>query len=405
MSAVERVAVVSRRVHPAHGPGGLERHVHDQVMHLGAAGVRVDLYTETPTEAGRRRDAEEAFGGNVVLHWVEGGRLPVGDRRGTVVLDRITNYPRWSRRVARRIDPDCQVVHVHGLAGLGAAEARERGDLTAPLVLTTHGMEEFTAPPLKRLAYKPFRAGMRRIGAAADRIVVTDDALLPVVRASLRVDDDRLVVIPNAIDPQACTAAADRAGADALLAEAGLGGPPLFVSVGRLAPNKGFDILAAALAAAADRLPDRWGWVLVGDGHEHERIASVVAEGGIAAHTLMAGRLDDGLKHGLLSRADWFVHPTLYEGSSLVTLEAMAHFLPVIASRAGGLPDKVIDGESGWLLPPGEPQALSDALVRAAGADPGSMGRAGHRLLMRRFAWSAALERYLRLYRELLGGE
>jgi glycosyltransferase involved in cell wall biosynthesis len=404
MSRIDRLAVVSRRVHPAHGPGGLERHVHDQVLHLADAGVTVDLYTETPREAERRRAAEELFTGNVRLHWVEGGGLPIGSRRGTVVLDRITNYPRWARRVARRIDPACQLVHVHGLGGLGVAEARERGEIDLPLVLTTHGMEEFTAPPLKRLAYRPFRTGMRRIGAVADRVVVTDDALLPVVRTALGVADDRLVVIPNAIDPRACTAAADAAGADRLLSEAGLGGPPLFVSVGRLAPNKGFDILAAALTAIADRLPERWGWVLVGEGHERDRIAAAVAEGGIAGHVLLAGALDDRLKHGLLARADWFVHPTLYEGSSLVTLEAMAHSRPVIASRAGGLPDKVIENESGWLVPAGEPQALAEALLRTAAADAAAMGRAGHRLLMRKFAWSAALERYLALYAEMLEG-
>lgn len=402
MSVVERVAIVARRVHPAHGPGGLERHVHDQVLHLAGAGVRVDLYSETPAEPARVRAAEELFTGNVRLHWIAGGGLPLGARRGTVVLDRITNYPRWSRRVARRIDPDCQILHVHGLGGLGVAEARARGDLTAPLVLTTHGMEEFTAPPLKRLAYKPFRDGMRRIGRAADRIVVTDDALVPLVRSSLAVDDERLVVIPNAIDPAACTAAADTAGADRLLADAGLAGTPRFVSVGRLAPNKGFEVLAAALVAVADRLPDGWGWVLVGEGHERERIARVVAEGGIADRVLLVGALNDSLKHGLLARADWFVHPTRYEGSSLVTLEAMAHSLPVIASRAGGLPDKVIDGETGWLVPPGEPLALGAALLRAVGADAATMGRAGHRLLMRRFAWSAALRRYLELYAELL---
>jgi len=402
MSGVQRLAVVSRRVHPAHGPGGLERHVYDQVRHLAGAGVQVDLYTETPVDPDRRAAAEEVFAGNVELHWIDGGGLPIGRRRGTVVLDRITNYPRWSRRVARALQPGAQIVHVHGLGGLGIAEVRARGELQVPVVLTTQGMEEFTAPLLKRLAYKPFRAGMRKIAAAADRIVVTDDALMPVVRTSLGVGPERLVVIPNAIDPRACTAVADTEAADRLLRERGIHGPPLLVSIGRLAPNKGFDVLARALGSIADRLPAQWGWVLIGEGHESERIQGIVERAGIADRVALAGRLDDRLKHGLLARADWFVHPTLYEGSSLVTLEAMAHALPVIATQAGGLPDKVIEGESGWLVPPGDVDALGEALLRVPAAAAQMMGRSGHRLLMRRFAWTAALERYLALYEELL---
>jgi glycosyltransferase involved in cell wall biosynthesis len=378
--------------------------VHDHVRHLAAADVAVDLYTETPLDPRRREAAEEAFPDGIAVHWIDGGGIPVGRKKGTIVIDRITNYPRWARRVAGLLRPGAEVVHAHGLAGLGVADLRRRRELAAPLVLVTHGMEEFAAPPLKRLAYRPFRAGMRRIGAAADRIVVTDEVLVPVVRKSLHIGDERLVVIPNAIDPQQCVDAADEARADALLQGAGMCAAPLFVSVGRLAPNKGFDHLARALARAAGDLPTDWGWVLIGDGHERARIQRVVESSGISDRVVFAGAVDDRLKHGLMARADWFVHPTLYEGSSLVTLEAMAHALPVIASRAGGLPDKVIEGETGWLVTPGDEAELAAAISRAPRTDGAAMGRAGQRLLVRRFSWAAATERYLELYRGLLAG-
>ena len=79
----------------------------------------------------------------------------------------------------------------------------------------------------------------------------------------------------------------------------------------------------------------------------------------------LAGRVGDGVLHALYARADAFVHATRYEGSSLVTLEAMAHGLPVVATRAGGIPDKVVDGETGLLVAPGD----------VAGAGPGAEGR------------------------------
>lgn len=405
MSAPLRVAVLARRVHPAHGPGGLERHVHDQVVELVRAGVAVDLIVETPDDPERRRRAEAELPTSIRWHWVARGRLPLGRRPGTVVLDRITNYPAWSRRAARCIDPACDVIHAHGLAGLGVAEMRARGRLPQPLVFTTHGMEEFLAPPLKRLAYLPFRRAIRRIAALADAVVITDEVMLPVAEQALGLPAERLTVIPNAVDPDACTGAADGAAAAALLRQRFAGPPqPLLVSVGRLAANKGFDVLAAALGRAAPRLPPGWGWVLVGDGPERAAITAAVAAAGIADRVFLPGAVDDTTKHGLLGLADWFVHPTLYEGSSLVTLEAMAHSLPVLASRAGGLPDKVIDGTTGLLVPPGDAGELAAALARLAGLDGPSLGRAGRQLLDDRFALRAVTVRLVALYRQLMTG-
>jgi glycosyltransferase involved in cell wall biosynthesis len=105
--------------------------------------------------------------------------------------------------------------------------------------------------------------------------------------------------------------------------------------------------------------------------------------------------------HSLYSVADWFVHPTQYEGSSIVTLEAMAHGLPVIASRTGGLPDKVVDGVTGRLVAPASVEDLGAALEWASGADAASLGRSGQELCEERFSWTAVGRQYLDLYRAL----
>lgn len=393
-----RIALVSRRVHPAHGPGGLERHVHDQALHLARAGLTVDLYSETPADAARLVLARAAFPDGVRLHWSPGGPLPLGRTRGTVILDRISNYPLWARRVARQLPGGADLVHAHGLAGLGAAERAAADTLGAPLVLTTHGMEEFLSPsPLKRWLYAPFRRGMRRIAAHSARVVVTDEILVPVVRDALRVPADRLRVIPNAIDPEACEEAVDPS-----LIPQPSGTEPCFVSVGRLAANKGFTILARALGEAAPDLPERWRWILIGDGPERGAVEAAVREAGIESRVRLVGAVGEAEKHSLLAAADWFVHPTLYEGSSIATLEAMAHRLPVIASRAGGLPDKVRDGKTGLLVPPGDIAALAGALRRCVALDGPALGAAGRALLDAGFSWTAVTPRYLQLYAELV---
>ena len=402
--------MVARRVHPAHGPGGLERHVFELVSHL-AEQVDIDLFSETPATTAKRALAERAFPTGVRAHWISGHWLPLGTRRGTVVLDRITNYPWWSRRVARHMLTDAQtqggsswsVVHVHGLAGLGLARAAGRGSVAAPLVVTTQGLEEFQSHiRLKRWLYAPFRAGMRTVAARSDVVVTTDASLGPPVERYLGVPEADQVVIPNAVDPEKCHGLSDRSRGCELLEQLGLNdAAPVFLSVGRLEANKGFAVLVSALAKVAARLPPSWGWVLVGDGPERENVQRALTHAGLSPHAVLAGRVEDRDLHSLYTVADWFVHPTLYEGSSLVTLEAMAHGLPVIASRVGGLPDKVQDGVTGFLVPPGDDAALAQRLTQTAEVDGERFGQAGRRLCDARFSWAVVAPQYVALYRTL----
>ncbi len=108
--------------------------------------------------------------------------------------------------------------------------------------------------------------------------------------------------------------------------------------------------------------------------------------------------------HAWYETADLFVHPSLYEGSSLVTLEAMAHRLPVVATTAGGLPDKVRAGVNGWLVPPGDASALAAALSGALGQPDRfqDMGLAARLIVEQEFSWTAAGAAVLQLYDELL---
>jgi glycosyltransferase involved in cell wall biosynthesis len=119
-----------------------------------------------------------------------------------------------------------------------------------------------------------------------------------------------------------------------------------------------------------------------------------------------AGRVDPATLHAWYEAAALFVHPTLYEGSSLVTLEAMAHRRAVVATTAGGLPDKVRPGATGWLVAPGDPDALAAALGAALG-NPlalAPMGLEGRALAEARFSWPVVTAALLAVYRELAAG-
>jgi glycosyltransferase involved in cell wall biosynthesis len=144
----------------------------------------------------------------------------------------------------------------------------------------------------------------------------------------------------------------------------------------------------------------------VGDGPRRSTIERAVRSNGLQDRVRLLGRLGDAALHGWYEAADLFVHPTLYEGSSLVTLEAMAHRRAVVATRAGGLPDKVRPGVSGWLIEPGSAEALATALTEALGRPDhlNEMGREGRALVEESFSWPPVADLFLRLCSGLLQG-
>ncbi len=114
---------------------------------------------------------------------------------------------------------------------------------------------------------------------------------------------------------------------------------------------------------------------------------------------LFAGKAPDRELHSWYEAADLFVHPTLYEGSSLVTLEAMAHRRACVVTDAGGLPDKVKNGVNGWIVPAGDPAALAAAISGALEdrARLKRMGDEGRAIVERHFSWASAVQETIRL--------
>jgi len=147
-----------------------------------------------------------------------------------------------------------------------------------------------------------------------------------------------------------------------------------------------------------------WQWVIAGTGPFRGRLERAIAVSGIAASVRFLGKVEDPDLHAWYEAADLFVHPTLYEGSSLVTLEAMAHRRTCVVTRAGGLPDKVRNGVNGWIVEPGDPSPLAAAISGALSdrARLAAMGAAGRGIVEREFSWTAAADRTLRLYADLL---
>ena len=174
-------------------------------------------------------------------------------------------------------------------------------------------------------------------------------------------------------------------------------GRRILLTAARLAPQKGLDVLLRA----AVHVPDGQ-FVLAGEGPERPRLEAEAEKLGILDRVLFLGLRDDVPE--LLAASDVFVLPSLYEGSSLAVLEAMAAGKPVVSSAIGGTDELIVDGESGLLVPPGDAAALALALnkVLSQGELRAELGAKARERARSSFSASTAAAHITRVYEDLL---
>ncbi len=185
-------------------------------------------------------------------------------------------------------------------------------------------------------------------------------------------------------------------------------GVPLVGTVGRLRPWKGQDRFLRAMARVAREVPEAWFAVVGGspfgvdDGYP-QRLRTLATELGIADRTVFTGQLAD--VRPALAAFDLFVHPGDPEPFGLVNLEAMAMALPVVAFAHGALPEIVVHGGTGLLVPPGDEGALAEAVV-ALLRDPDrarALGQAGRRRVEGRFRIQVTVAQVEEVLAEVVG--
>jgi glycosyltransferase involved in cell wall biosynthesis len=173
------------------------------------------------------------------------------------------------------------------------------------------------------------------------------------------------------------------------------GGPAVLVA--RLSPEKDIATLLRAAALVARAEPG-FRLEIAGNGPCLLELQQLAGELGLGERVRFLGEVRD--VPGLLARASLFVLSSLTEGISLTLLEAMARGLPVVATRVGGNPEVVADGETGLLVPPGKLEILAEAVLQLW-RDPGrgrKLGLAGRRRVEANFAVRGMVSRYEALY-------
>ncbi len=275
----------------------------------------------------------------------------------------------------------------------------------APKVVTTlHGTD------VTLVGNDPSYLALTRFSIVQSDGVTTPSAdLARSTRTLLGVPDEKPIeVIGNFVDTDTYKPAAEkRWGALGHLferAETELPGgrrPPLVVHVSNFRPVKRVDDVVRIFAELRRTVPALL--LLVGDGPERSRVEGLVRDLGLAHAVCFLGKQLELVP--VLQHADVFLLPSAIESFGLAALEALAVGVPVIASRVGGLPEVVVDGETGFLHPVGDVAAMAASAAAICG-DPAladRMGRAARADVIARWRREPMVTRYEDYYRRVLG--
>jgi glycosyltransferase involved in cell wall biosynthesis len=296
---------------------------------------------------------------------------------------------------------------VLGLPGVLAARAAGKRVILQPEVNGEMSGEVYTWG-------QPFEGGMldraiRALARVRNLLLRDADGFVAMsrrIRAELLaagVPEEKVELIPHGVDTARFHPPTEEERAAARV-RLGLAHDAFVIAfTGRLLRGKGLEDLLAAFARLAPELPAAH-LVIVGSGtgqalSVEESLRETVAREGLDARVTFTGRLEDVAEP--LRAADVFAFPSVYEGLGISLVEAAATGLPAVGARAGGIVDVIEDGESGWLVPPGDALALAArlrGLFRDA-AERARMGRRARQIARARFDERHALVRY----RALLG--
>lgn len=180
---------------------------------------------------------------------------------------------------------------------------------------------------------------------------------------SANIPENAIELIYNTIDLDVSAIAGDR---DWLRSEFDL--PPesiICTGIGRLVPQKGFDILIEGFAKIAFQVPDLY-CLIIGEGSDQEKLAAQLHAAGQETRIRFLGYQERVKAMSILKSSDIFVMPSRYEGTPIALLEAAALARPILAACAGGIPELVEHERHAYLVPTQDPDALAQGLVTLA---------------------------------------
>ena len=380
--------------------GGQNVHVAALSAALAARGHQVTVYT--------RRDAEDLPARVRVAPGLEVVHVEAGPPRHVPKDELLPLMAEFADGIAQdwgKRPPD--LVHGHfwmsGLASLDASRQLSGVNHRVPVVQTFHALGTVkrrhqgsadTSPPERRWLEPS-------VGRGADRVIATCSDEVFELKA-MGVAPDRISIAPCGVDLTLFSGSRPKR----------LGGHRI-LSVGRLVPRKGVEVVIRSLPLLRDAGFDDVELLIVGGAGdaaatesdtEAQRLQSVAAALGVGQQVTFRGQVPRDAMPGIFLDADAVVCTPWYEPFGIVPLEAMACGVPVVAAAVGGLTDTVVDQVTGLLVPPRDPAATAAALARLLG-NPGlgrTLGRAGRQRARARYSWDRVAAETENAYKQTL---
>jgi glycosyltransferase involved in cell wall biosynthesis len=316
--------------------------------------------------------------------------VDAGARVEIVAMSRSADWhnlaaPLFVRAIIRRLKPDL----VHGHSSIGGVVARSATIGTGiPVLYTGHGLSR---NPWALRAERALRHHY-------DRFIAVSAGEREFALQSGIADADQIVVIPNGIDDRESTESSEHRLRGMLDLSPTV---PVIGSVARLAAQKAPDVFIAAAAIVKARRPDAH-FVLIGYGPLQTDVERLALETGLGSNFHLIDKLANA--RDCLSEFDIFTLPSRFEGAPYSLLEAMRAGTPVVVTDVAGNRDAVRDGRTGLVVPPDDPAALADALLKLMDDDSLRERLAsGARAALPQFDLASMVRATERVYGELRG--
>jgi glycosyltransferase involved in cell wall biosynthesis len=289
-------------------------------------------------------------------------------------------------------DEGIQILHAHMFhSNLLAALVGKLANV--PVIIATRHCEDIGGS--RREQINRWTRGL------CDAVVAVSQEVCEAEIRHSRTDPSKVIVIPNGVQIEAFTGVS-QAKVEALGQELGIHpGAPVIGTVARFDEQKGHIYLLDATVKILQQLPNTK-VLLVGGGPLRPQMEDKAEALGLSDSIIFAGIRYDIPE--ILALLDLFVLSSLWEGLPIAILEAMAAGRPIVATRVGGVPEAVVDGVTGLLVPPRDPVALADAVTRLL-RRPGlcrQMGQAGQERASQYYSVESMVEQTQTLYERLL---
>jgi glycosyltransferase involved in cell wall biosynthesis len=292
------------------------------------------------------------------------------------------------------------VIHAHGhpyLSSLAAAKLAKR--YRKPFVLTQHNtFIEYNGIWDKVEKINDLAIGKQNLKEAKKIIAVSNATKKYVLR--LGADPEKVEVIHNGVDLKRFKLLDDAR----TTVRRKLGIPEeavVVATVRRLVYKNGIDTLLESAKSTVQKNPHLV-YLIIGKGPDFDDVKARVSQLGLGKNFLLAGFVSDEDLPSFYNAADFFVLPSKSgEGLPLVTLEAMACGLPILATDVGGIKEVMVAGY-GRLIPPNDPQSMADAMLDFAGLEFATIKRDLRKIMTQRFSWDINVKKLVKIYEEII---